>query len=149
MPGDAELLIGAQQQDPESVAALYGRHAARMYAVALRILGDSAAAALVIEAIFTSICEGTLRHEGHAAASPASWLIRLTRDRSLAQQAQTGISTVDPGRAPTPRSLVEAAFYGGIGVAALAKRSGLPEDRVRAMLRDGMTALRKQLGERG
>jgi RNA polymerase sigma-70 factor (ECF subfamily) len=148
MPGDAELLIGAQQQDPESVAALYDRHAPRMYAIALRILGDSAAAAAVIESIFTSICEGSLRYD-QRAGSPASWLIRMTRDRSLARQAQTGVSSVDLSGTPTPGSLVEAAFYSGMSVGELARRSGLPEDRVRAMLRDGMTALRKQLGERG
>jgi RNA polymerase sigma-70 factor (ECF subfamily) len=146
MPGDAELLIGAQQHDRESVAALYDRHAPRMYAVALRILGDSAAAAAVIETTFASICAGDLRHD-EGAGTPASWLIRQARDHSLARQAQTGLSSVDLGESPTPRLLVEAAFYGGMSVAALAERSGMPEDQVRAMLREGMTELRKQFGE--
>ena len=44
---------------------------------------------------------------------------------------------------------VEAAFFGGLSVADLAKRHRLPEDRVRTMIRDGMTELRTKLDAEG
>lgn len=148
MSTDAELLIGARRRDRDCVAALYDRHAARMYAVARRVTGDDAVAADVLEDVFLSICNGGVVLDGSRSAE--AWLIRLARDRALARettrQTQTALPSVDTVGAPSPRALVEAAFYGNLTVSALAERYVIPEETVRALLRDGMVALRKQLG---
>jgi DNA-directed RNA polymerase specialized sigma24 family protein len=120
---------------------LYDEHAPRLYAVALHILGDRDAAASVLESVFVEV-----------AAIPGAdlgSLIRLIRDRALAGQIQKAPAPVDPPEAPTPRTLVEKAFYEGLSVTTLAQRYSLSEAVVRAMLRDGMADLRREFAESG
>jgi RNA polymerase sigma-70 factor (ECF subfamily) len=147
MSSDADLLRGASGSDRESVAALYDRHAGRMYAVALRIAGEAEEAAAVLEQVFGSLCDGTASFEGQG--SVAAWLIRLTRDRALgriaARQAQSVRWSVYPDGALTPRALVEAAFFGGLSVKEVAERLQATEETVRMKLKEGMVELRAQL----
>jgi len=114
-----------------TLAEIYDRHAARLFAVALRIAGDRTAAADIIEEVFL---------EADPNASEAA-LIRLTRERALARG--TRAQAVTAGQ-PTPRLLVEEAFYGGRDVRELSARYALPEQAVRSMLRDGMAQLRQE-----
>ena len=107
-----------------SSPTLYDRHAAQLFALALRITGDRAAAAEVI-------------------AGEAS-LVRATRDAALARRGRTAVAISGP---PTPKVLVEAAFYGGQRVSDLSETYALPERTVRSMLRDGMAQLKRQLAE--
>ena len=113
---------------------LYDRHAAQLFALALRITGDRAAAAEVISSAFISLGE---------LAGEAS-LVRATRDAALARRGRTAVAISGP---PTPKLLVEAAFYGGQGVSDLSETYALPERTVRSMLRDGMAQLKRQLVE--
>ena len=98
---------------------LYDRHAAQLFALALRITGDRAAAAEVISSAFIAL---------GAFADEAS-LVRATRDAALARRGRAVVQVSGP---PTPQQLVEAAFYGGQRVSDLPKpllclsvRSGL------------------------
>lgn len=125
-----------------SIESLYDRHAGRLFAVALRILGDEAAAGSVLEEVFVLAASGSA-----GAELPA--LIRLTRDRALRRQAQNPPAPVDTSgqisERANPRQLVEAAFFGGMDVAALARAHALSETEVRTALRTGMAELRNQL----
>jgi DNA-directed RNA polymerase specialized sigma24 family protein len=142
MSSDADLLRGASRRDAASVAALYDRHAGRMYAVALRVTGDAARAANVLEEVFASLCDGPVLFDGTGDAS--GWLLRLTRDRALSGQTQNAATPVD-GMTLTPRALVEAAFFDGISVQEAAKRLQTTEETVRTKLKEGMAELRAQL----
>lgn len=113
---------------------LYDRYAAQLFALALRITGDRAAAAEVVSSAFVSL--GDLADEAS--------LVRATRDAALARQGRAMVALSGPA---TPQLLVEAAFYGGQRVSDLSKTFALPERTVRAMLRDGMTQLKRQLAE--
>jgi RNA polymerase sigma-70 factor (ECF subfamily) len=142
MSTDAELLRGASRRDRDSVAALYDRHAGRMYAVALRIAGNPAAASAMVEEVFAAICDGAASFAGEGDA--AAWLLRLTRDQALARQTQNvrspvGVLTL------SPRSLVEAAFFDGITVQEAARRLETTEETIRMKLKEGMVALRAEL----
>ena len=117
-----------------SSPTLYDRYAAQLFALALRITGDRDAAAEVISSAFMSL---------GALADEAS-LVRATRDAALARRGRAAITISGP---PTPQQLVEAAFYGGQRVSDLSETFALPERTVRAMLRDGMTQLKRQLAE--
>src|SRR6266568_6487884 len=110
---------------------LYDRHAAELFALALRITGDHAAAAEVVSSAFLSLGE---------LAGEAS-LVRATRDAALARRGRAVIAMTGP---PTPLQLVEAAFYGGQRVSDVSQTFALPERTVRSMLRDGMAQLKRQ-----
>jgi DNA-directed RNA polymerase specialized sigma24 family protein len=117
-----------------SPASLFDQHAARLYALALRITGDEAAAAEVVSAAFLSLGD---------EADEAS-LVRATRDAALARRGRAVIAISGP---PTPRTLVEAAFYGGQRVSDLSQTFALPERTVRSMLHDGMAQLARQIAD--
>lgn len=119
---------------------LYDRHAPRLYAVALRITGSEDAAAAVLEEAFRALASGAA-----PTGAGEAWLIRAVRDLSIVRQSRTAAPAVDP-MTPTPRSLVEEAFYGGADVSTLARRHRLAETEVRQMLEDGIGALRAQVG---
>ena len=146
MSSDADLLAGATRRDRASVAALYDRHAARMYAVALRVTADPASASEVLVDLFAAIVDGAVSLP--AGADAALWLLRLTRDRAAARQTQNARSSVDAltnATELTPRALVEAAFFSGLTVEEAATRLGASEETIRTKLREGMAGIRAQL----
>jgi DNA-directed RNA polymerase specialized sigma24 family protein len=117
-----------------SSLSLYDRHAAHLFALALRMTGDRAAAAEVVSAAFLTL--GALADEVS--------LVRAVRDAAIARSGRAAVTMAGP---PTPRMLVEAVFYGGQGVSDLSKTFALPERTVRAMLLDGMAQLKRQFAE--
>lgn len=125
-----------------SIEELYDRHAACLYAIALRIAGNESDAAAALEEAFLGVAAGTVE-----ASKPA--LVRAVRDRSLARQPQNASAPVDTSVRPTPRQLVEQAFYRGATAAELARTYSLPESEVRTMLRDGMAELRHEFAAAG
>jgi len=126
--------------DPAS-EAFYDAHASRVYALALRIMGDRDVAAEVVEELFVGIRNGTLVHE---RGSVEAWLIRTARDIALEhREGQTATAAVGSAEA-SPRALVEGAFFGGLTVPELARTFSLSEEEVRQRLRHGMAELRTQ-----
>lgn len=115
---------------------LYDEHAPRLYAVALRIVGDRDLAASVLEDVFVDVANG--------AADDFASLVRATRDLARARQVRPASPSVEPAKPPKPRALVEQAFYDGMTVSNLAKAYSLSEELVRTMLLDGMAELRRQ-----
>jgi RNA polymerase sigma-70 factor (ECF subfamily) len=125
------------------VATLYDNYASRVYTLALRITGDRDAAADIVEDLFVRIGNGSLAHDPRRGSFDA-WLLRTARDIALARrEARSPVSTVHSDEA-TPRSLVEAAFFGGMTATDLAKMYSLGEDEVRRRLCSGMADLRTQ-----
>ena len=79
-----------------------------------------------------------------ARGSLEAWLIRTVRDIALEhREGQTAAAAVQSMEA-TPRALVEAAFFGGLSVAELARTFSLTKEEIRQRLRHGMAALRTQ-----
>ncbi len=125
------------------IESLYDTHASHVYALALRITGDRDIAAEVVEEVFLGMRNGTLEHDP-ARGSLEAWLIRTARDIAIEhREGQSAAPAVHSAEA-TPRALVEAAFYGGLSVAELARAFSLTEEEVRHRLRSGMAALRTQ-----
>jgi DNA-directed RNA polymerase specialized sigma24 family protein len=123
--------------DREALADIYDRHAPRLYAIALRITGDSEAAADALEAAFVALSRS------EDAGDPGRFLIRAVRDAALARQTQSDPVAVVPAEANS-KAMIEDAWFGGMSVSELAKRYGVTEERARGMLCDGMAALRAQ-----
>jgi DNA-directed RNA polymerase specialized sigma24 family protein len=127
-----------------NVGILYDNYSSRVYALALRITGDRDAAADIVEDLFVRIGNGSLAHDPRRGGSFDAWLLRTARDAALARrEAQSPVSSVHQSEA-SPRSLVEAAFFGGMSATELAKMYSLGEDEVRRRLCNGMAELRTQ-----
>ena len=120
---------------PDEIMRLYDEYAPRLYALALRITGEEQAAADVLEDVFTS------------PPVPADFtgLVRITRERAI---QKAGRPVVSGGGVPTPRLLVEEAFFRGRSVTDLAETFAIEEQAVRGMLIEGMAELRKQVAAR-
>jgi predicted RNA polymerase sigma factor len=122
----------------QALADLYDRYAARLYAIALRITNDGDAAADALEAAFVSLSKNP------GVGDPSAYLVRATRDCALARQTQPASATVVVAE-PSPRRMVEDAWYNGMTVSDLATRYGISEAKARGMLCDGMAELRMKL----
>ena len=124
---------------PEEIIGLYDEHAPRLYALALRITGDEKHAAAVLEEVFLT----------EPVPADFTGLVRATREIAIQKENRTsGRSVVSGGGVPTPRLLVEEAFYRGRSVADLAQTFSMEEQAVRGMLLEGMAELRKQVAAR-
>jgi RNA polymerase sigma-70 factor, ECF subfamily len=79
---DADLLALIVQREQPALAALYDRYGLRVFALALRLLGDRQAAEEVTQDVFLRIWQraGTF-HPG--ASSMLAWLLAITRNRSI------------------------------------------------------------------
>jgi DNA-directed RNA polymerase specialized sigma24 family protein len=119
----------------QSLAGLYDRYASRLYAIALRITNDGDAAADALESAFVALSRKD------AVGDPAAYLVHAVRDCALARQTRPGSATVVVPE-PSPRSMVEEAWYDGMTVSDLATRYGISEAKARGMLCDGMAELR-------
>jgi predicted RNA polymerase sigma factor len=119
----------------ESLGEIYDRHASRLYAIALRITNDRDAAADALESAFVALSRND------DVGDPVAYLIHATRDCALARQTRPASATVVVPE-PSPRSMVEEAWYNGMTVSDLATRYGIDEAKARGMLCDGMAELR-------
>ena len=121
---------------PDEIVSLYDAYSPRLYALALRIVGNESAAAEVLEEVFTT----------RPLPAELGDLVRLTRDLAVGRQIQSTGPSVDPvGGVPAPRLLVEEAFYRGRSVADLARAFSMDQEAVRARPREGMAELRAQV----
>jgi DNA-directed RNA polymerase specialized sigma24 family protein len=119
----------------DDIVSLYDEYAPRLYAIALRITGDEQIAADVLADVFTS----------PPVPTGLGGLVQAVREKSLARgNRSSGRSVVSDGGAPSPRRLVEAAFFEGKSLAELSKTFSIDEKTVRVMLRDGLDELKKK-----
>lgn len=124
---------------PDEIMRLYDEHAPRLYALALRIGSDEKVAAEVLEAVFVT----------EPVPEDFAGLVRAVRERAIEKENRTsGRSVESRSGVPSPRLLVEEAFYRGRSVAELAKTFSMEEQVVRGMLIEGMAELRKQVAAR-
>jgi hypothetical protein len=129
---------------PQEIEALYDAHASRLYALALRITGEEESASAALEEAFVRLSElADVTGEDQFRI-----LLRLTRDAALTRRhVQSAAGTVGRVEA-TPAGLVEELYFGGLTLGELAGRYRMEEPELRRMIREGMTALRLQVGQR-
>lgn len=129
---------------PQEIEALYDAHAPRLYALALRVAGDAQSASAALEEAFGKLSEMT----DVTGEDQFRILVRLTRDAALTRRhVQSAAASVDRVGA-TPAGLVEALYFDGLTLSELAGRYRLGEAELRRMIREGMAALRAQVGQR-
>jgi RNA polymerase sigma-70 factor (ECF subfamily) len=98
--GDAELLYAHVRGDPEAFAELVARHRDRLWAVALRTLGDREDAADAVQDALLSAYRAADRFRGDAAVT--TWLHRIVvnacLDRIRRRQSHPTVPLPDTGR---------------------------------------------------
>jgi len=152
------------------MAQLYARYSSVVYAVALRVLGDTAAAEDVLQEIFIQLWRNPGAFDS-GRGNLAPWLAVITRNRAVdslrKRRPQTEISettvSVEPdlageadrGRAMekvravlkdmpvAQRSSLEMAYFEGYSHSEIAQKTGEPLGTVKTRIRNGLMLLRK------
>ena len=152
------------------MAQLYDRYSSVVYAVALRVLADTAAAEDVLQEVFMQLW----RRPGSFDASRGSlgpWLAVIARNRAIdvlrkrhpESDIDDVVVSVEPDMAgdaeraramekvrgamgvmPSPqRSALEMAYFEGLTHIEIAAKTGEPLGTIKTRIRSGLLALRK------
>jgi RNA polymerase sigma-70 factor (ECF subfamily) len=169
-PNDGALIAAIRSGNQDAMAQLYARYSSVVYAVALRVLGDTAAAEDVLQEIFIQLWRNPGAFDS-GRGNLAPWLAVITRNRAVdslrKRRPQTEISettvSVEPdlaseadrGRAmekvravlkdmpQAQRSSLEMAYFEGYSHSEIAEKTGEPLGTVKTRIRNGLMLLRK------
>ncbi len=113
---DAALLQGLQNGERDACACMLKRFAPRVYAVAMRMMGDPHEAEEVLQDTFISACKNIHRFEGRSALN--TWLHRIATNAALMRlrkrktkevSLDSPIESLDGD--DIPRQIEDWAFY--------------------------------------
>lgn len=152
------------------MAELYDRYSSVVYAVALRVLGDTGSAEDVLQEVFLQLWRNPNAFDA-ARGSLGSWLAVITRNRAIdslrKRRPETDIEdvvlSVSPDLAgeaelarasqkvrgvmgsmtPVQRSALEMAYWEGMSHSEIAHKTGEPLGTVKTRIRAGLMMLRK------
>lgn len=172
MNDDPELLMDrVRKRDPDAFEVLYDRHSRLVYGVALRMLGDSAAAEDVTQSVFLKVWSAPDLFRG---GNFAAWIVRIARNRALdilrsraahlESELPEGLpeteaiedvafAHIDAARVrlaiealpADQRQAIELGFFGGITHDQIARRTGIPLGTIKTRIRSGLRKLRTAL----
>lgn len=170
---DLALVQRVAAGDPSALSALYDRHAQSVHSHAFHLLGDIAEAEDAVEETFWRVWRRAGEYDP-AMADVETWLLLMCRQRCTERlrakkrsldrllEDTTGLSSdVPPGGAPTPeeeriaaalasvpadqRTVLELAFFRGLGPADVASVTKQSPETARTRLRVAMRKLRDAL----
>lgn len=158
--------------DPDAIAVLYDRYSALVYATALRILSDTAAAEDVLQEIFMQLWRNPEAFDG-SRGSLATWLGVVARHRAIdvlrKRRPETDfeevvvagthdlhgdaersamVSQVRGALAGMPveqRRCLELAFFDGMTHSEIAAKTGEPLGTIKTRIRSALIYIRKRL----
>lgn len=167
---DGALIAAIRNGNQEAMAELYDRYSSVVYAVALRVLGDTSAAEDILQEIFMQLW----RKPGAFDASRgnlAPWLAVITRNRAVdvlrkrrpQSELEDTTLTVDPDFAgeadrglivekvrsalqamsSQQRSALEMAYFEGYSHSEISAKTGEPLGTIKTRIRSGLMQLRK------
>ena len=167
---DLALVTGLKSGDQSAMAQLYDRYSSVVYAVALRVLGDTGAAEDVLQEVFLQLWRKPSAFDA-ARGSLGSWLAVITRNRAIdllrRRKPETDIEdvivSVSPdlageaermravekvrgvmgGMTAAQRTALEMAYWEGMSHSEIADKTGEPLGTVKTRIRAGLMALRK------
>lgn len=169
---DGALISAIRSGNQEAVAQLYDRYSSIVYAVALRVLGDTGAAEDVLQEVFMQLW----RNPGAFDASRgnlAPWLAVIARNRAVdalrkrrptADIGETIVSVeqdfagdADRARAAEKvralltempnlqRQALEMAYFEGYSHSEISAKTGEPLGTIKTRIRTGLMLLRKAI----
>jgi len=159
--------------DQRALAELYDRYSPVVYAVALRVLGDTGAAEDVLQEVFLQLWKNPSAFDA-ARGSLGAWLAVIARNRSIdalrRRKPETDIEDVvvsvspdlaseaDRSRAArkvrgvlgempsAQRTALEMAYFEGLSHTEIAEKTGEPLGTIKTRIRSGLITLRKAFG---
>jgi RNA polymerase sigma-70 factor, ECF subfamily len=167
---DAMLVSAIRSGDEQAMAQLYERHSAVVYSVALRVLGDTAAAEDILQEVFMQLWRSPGAFDANRGSLPG-WLAVITRNRAIdslrKRRPETDITDVvvcfEPdmlhsvdwslalekirsalgSMPPSQRSALEMAFFQGLTHSEIAEKTGEALGTIKTRIRTGLLTLRK------
>jgi len=162
--------MAVKSGDQSAMAELYDRYSAVVYAVALRVLGDSMAAEDVLQEVFLQLWRNPGAFDA-ARGSLGAWLAVISRNRAIdalrKRKPETDIEDVFVSVAPdlaseadrsraaekvrgllgampqSQRSALEMAYFQGLSHSEIASKTGEPLGTIKTRIRAGLITLRK------
>jgi RNA polymerase sigma-70 factor (ECF subfamily) len=156
--------------DQSAMAELYDRYSSIVYAVALRVLGDTGAAEDILQDVFLQLWRNPGAFDS-ARGSLGAWLAVITRNRAIdalrRRRPETDIEDVIVSVAPDlageadrsraaervrgvlgsmsgpQRAALEMAYFEGLSHSEIATKTGEPLGTIKTRIRAGLMALRK------
>ncbi len=171
--GDAaeemRLIARLRAGDQQAMSELYDRYGKVVYAVALRVLQDTAAAEDVLQDVFLQLWRNPGAFDA-SRGSLAAWLAVIARHRSIDRLRQrrpetdiedcviaSGPDLADEAERvlviekvrgalaemnPDQRSAMELAFFQGLTHSEIAEKTGEPLGTIKTRIRSGLQQLR-------
>lgn len=167
---DLATVTAMKSGDQSAVAELYDRYSSVVYAVALRVLGDTGAAEDVLQEVFLQLWRNPGAFDA-ARGSLGAWLAVIARNRAIdslrRRRPETDIEDVVLSVAPDlageadrsraaekirsvlgmmpalQRSALEMAYFEGLSHSEIAAKTGEPLGTIKTRIRAGLMALRK------
>lgn len=158
-------------RDADAFEALYDAYHRLVYGVAVRMLGDVAAAEDLTQAVFLKVWSTPELFRG---GNFAAWIVRVTRNRALdvlrskSVRAESELPDSLPesdsiedvafarldaaqlraalaGLPPEQREPIELGFFSGVTHEEIARQSGIPLGTIKTRIRAGLRKLRSLL----
>ncbi|MBV8366282.1 MAG: sigma-70 family RNA polymerase sigma factor [Candidatus Eremiobacteraeota bacterium] len=176
MSEDAALIARVRSRDSAAFAQLYDRHAALVFGVARRVLGDATQAEDVTQSVFLQIWA---RPETFQGGNFAAWVATVARNASLDIVRSAAVRTREPempvdlpantdlddevfGRVRAAavidalralpsdqREPIERAYFEGLSYREVAEKLNTPLGTIKSRIRSGMRRLMDVLSEVG
>jgi RNA polymerase sigma-70 factor (ECF subfamily) len=171
---DGALLSAIRSGDEQAMASVYDRYSSIVYSVALRVLGDTAAAEDILQEVFMQLWRNPGAFDSSRGNLPA-WLAVITRNRAIdllrKRRPETDIEdvvvSVEPDLAsgaersralqkirgtldamPQPqRSALEMAYFEGLTHSEISQKTGEPLGTIKTRIRAGLVAMRKAFSQ--
>ena len=169
---DALLISAICSGDQPAMAQLYDRYSGVVYSVALRVLGDTAAAEDILQDVFMQLWRNPNLFDANRGSLPG-WMAVIARNRSIdalrkrrpEDEISDVVVSVEPdlvqgiewSRAldkirgtlgtmpPAQRSALEMSFFEGLTHSEIAEKTGEPLGTIKTRIRAGLVALRQAL----
>jgi RNA polymerase sigma-70 factor, ECF subfamily len=169
-PADLSIVTGLKTGDQGAMAELYDRYSSVVYAVALRVLGDTGAAEDVLQEVFLQLWRNPHAFDA-ARGNLSSWLAVVARNRAIdslrkrrpetdiedvvlsvapdfageAERARAAakVRGVMGSMAPAQRGALEMAYWEGMSHSEIAEKTGEPLGTIKTRIRAGLITLRK------
>jgi RNA polymerase sigma-70 factor (ECF subfamily) len=170
MSSDLAAVTAVKAGDQSAMAQLYDRYSSIVYAIALRVLGDTGAAEDILQEVFLQLWRNPSAFDS-ARGTLAAWLAVITRNRAIdalrKRKPETDIEDViisvapdlasDADRtrvaakirgvlssmSPPQRRALEMAYFEGLSHSEIADKTGEPLGTIKTRIRAGLLALRK------
>ena len=163
-------MLAVRSGNQDAMAQLYDRYSSVVYAVALRVIGDTGAAEDVLQEIFMQLWRNPGAFDS-SRGNLAPWLAVIARNRAVdalrKRKPQTELEDVtlsvspdlasetDRGRVAekvrgalkqmpaAQRSALEMAYFEGYSHSEIASKTGEPLGTIKTRIRNGLMQLRK------